>query len=53
MGIDGRQWNTMAFYGLTKPFQGAEFSGFFPQTASLVGADLGGISFDAQNPAVL
>jgi hypothetical protein len=21
MGIDGRQWETMAFHGLTKPFQ--------------------------------
>ncbi len=28
MGIDGRQWNTMAFHGLTKPFQGAGIRDF-------------------------
>jgi hypothetical protein len=29
MGFNGRQWDTMHFYGLTKPFQGADFRGLF------------------------
>ena len=28
MGTNGRQWDTMHFHGLTKPFQGADFRGF-------------------------
>ena len=28
MGVNGRQWDTMHFHGLTKPFQGADFRGF-------------------------
>jgi len=53
MGIDGRQWVTMAFHGLIKPFQGAEFSDFFPLATGQSEPGLGANSFDASNSAVL
>ncbi len=53
MGTNGRQWDTMTFHGLTKPFQGAEFRDFPPAPRASARLPSGMAPWGATNSTVL